>query len=129
MKDSFKTPFSRKLKTLRLERGISQKDLARDLGISRSCLANYETGKRQPDNEMLIRIADKFQVLVDYLVDRTEYKNISLSMHEIEECCRVWRKFENQRTSLDLSTLDLEGKIAVAQYYDYIDLLIHAKQL
>lgn len=121
MNQDFQNPFAKKLKKLRLEHGISQKDLAKELGISRSCLANYETGKRQPDNEMLVKIADRFQVLVDYLVDRTSYRTLTLSMSEIDECCRIKHKFKHHSSVLDLSTLDLEGKIAVVQYYDYIE--------
>ena len=127
MNQDFQTPFGRKLKKLRLEHGISQKDLAKELDISRSCLANYETGKRQPDHEMLVRIADRFQVLVDYLVDRTNYRNLTLSMHEIDECCRLKHKLQKQSNILDLSALDLEGKIAVVQYYDYIETIKRGK--
>ncbi len=128
MNTDFQNSFAKKLKKLRLENGISQKDLADELGISRSCLANYETGKRQPDNEMLVKIADRFQVLVDYLVDRTNYRTLTLSMHEIDECNRIKHKFQKQGSLLDLSALDLEGKIAVVQYYDYIETTNRQKQ-
>lgn len=128
MNTDFQNPFAKKLKKLRLENGISQKDLADELGISRSCLANYETGKRQPDNEMLVKIADRFQVLVDYLVDRTNYRTLTLSMREIDECNRIKHKFQKQGSLLDLSALDLEGKIAVVQYYDYIETTNRQKQ-
>ncbi len=127
MNTSYNSPLSRKLKKIRLEHGISQKDLAKELGISRSCLANYETGKRQPDNEMLIRIADRFQVLIDYLVDRSEFQNLPLGAHELNECVRIKHKFHNMMNSLDLSTLDLESKIAVVQYYDHFDALSQVK--
>ena len=127
MNKGFISPFGRKLKKLRLEHGISQKDLADELGISRSCLANYENGKRQPDNDMLIRIADRFHVLIDYLVDRTEYRNLSLSLQELDECNRIKLKFLNRGSTLDLSDLDLEGKMAVYQYYNYIETATQAK--
>ncbi len=125
--NSYSSPFSRKIKKIRLEHGISQKDLAKDLGISRSCLANYETGKRQPDNDMLIRIADRFDVLIDYLVDRSEFQNLPVSTQDINECVRIKHKFKDRLDSLDLSSLDLESKIAVVQYYDHFDALCHRK--
>ncbi|MBE7040536.1 MAG: helix-turn-helix transcriptional regulator [Ruminococcaceae bacterium] len=127
MNNNYSSPFSRKLKKIRLEHGISQKDLAKDLDISRSCLANYETGKRQPDNDMLIRIADRFEVLVDYLVDRSEYQSLPLCSQELKECVRIKQKFQSRLDSLDLSTLDIESKIAVVQYYDYFDALCREK--
>ncbi len=113
MKSHFQSPFARKLKKLRIEHGISQKDLARELGISRSCLANYEAGKRQPDNDMLIHIADRFQVLVDYLIDRTDYKNVELSLQEIDECTRLKQKYQSQPLILDLSSLTLRVKFSL----------------
>jgi len=121
MNKSYASPFGRKLKTLRLEHGISQKDLADELGISRSCLANYENGKRQPDNDMLVRIADRFHVLIDYLVDRTAYRSLTLSMQEIDECHRIKQKFQSRCSTLDLSDLELEGKIAVIRYFNFIE--------
>lgn len=127
MSESYKSSFPKKLKKMRLENGISQKDLAKVLGISRSCLANYETGKRQPDYDMLIRIADRFQVMIDYLVDRSEYQNLPLSSTELTECVRLKSKFYNKLNSVDLSTLDLEGKIAVIEYYEHFDALCRAK--
>ena len=123
MKSHFQSSFAIKLKKLRIEHGLSQKDLAQELGISRSCLANYEGGKRQPDNEMLIHIADKFHVLVDYLIDRTDYKNIELSLQEINECTRLKQKYQGLPLILDLSNLTLEGKIFVAQFYEHFDSL------
>ncbi len=127
MSMSYKSSFPKKLKKMRLEHGISQKDLAKDLGISRSCLANYETGKRQPDNDMLIRIADRFQVMIDYLVDRSEYQSLPLGSTELTECVRLKQKFHDKLDSVDLSTLDFEGKIAVVEYYEHFDTLCHAK--
>ncbi len=115
------TSLCRKIKALRVEQGMSQEDLALKLNISRSCLSNYENGKRQPDNEMLIRIAEVFHVLVDYLIDRTEYRSLDLSFQEIHECTRIKKRLQEQDSILDLSALDMDGKIAVVQYYDYIE--------
>lgn len=63
--------FSDKLKELRKNKGMYQKDLADALSISKGAIAMWETGKRTPDIEMLKRIAEYFQVSVDYLVDGT----------------------------------------------------------
>lgn len=123
MKSHCQSSFARKLKKLRIEHGISQKELAQELGISRSCLANYEAGKRQPDNDMLIQIANKFQVLVDFLIDRADYKNVELSLQEIGECTRLKHKYQSLPLILDLSSLTLEGKIFIAQFYEYFDSL------
>lgn len=128
MRKYSKTSLPMKLKMLRLESGKSQDDLAKELGISRSCLANYETGKRQPDNEMLVKIADIFHVLTDYLVDRTQYRNFDFSMQEISEFIQMKHMLHNHGTVLDLSVLSKEGKIAVIQYYHYIETLMHLQE-
>ncbi len=120
MKEKVRTSFADKLKKLRIEAKRSQEELAAELGISRSCLANYETGKRQPDNEMLVRIADRFHVLTDYLVDRTKYRQLEMTSQEIEEFVEIKHWLKKRGSYLDLGALDIPGRVAVLQFYDYI---------
>jgi len=47
--------------------GMKQKDLAMQLGISRPNLSRYETGEREPDSEILIKIASILNCSIDYL--------------------------------------------------------------
>ncbi len=63
--------FANILKTLRTERQLSQLELATRLGISKSAVSMYEQGRREPDFDILNKIADIFQVDVDYLLGRT----------------------------------------------------------
>lgn len=58
-------------KELRKAAGLSQAEMAKRLGISRSTVGMYETGQREPDFETLEVIADFFNVDVDYLIGRT----------------------------------------------------------
>jgi HTH-type transcriptional regulator, competence development regulator len=60
---------------LRKEHKLSQYDLAERLGYSRGKLSNYEQGSRQPDYDTLKKIADFFEVSVDYLLGRTDNPN------------------------------------------------------
>lgn len=60
--------FKERLKQLREEKGLTQKQLAEMLNISRSALSLYESGQRQPDLEILSKIARFFNVTVDYLI-------------------------------------------------------------
>lgn len=55
---------------LRKEKGVTQKDLAEYLQISRQAYANYEAGNRNPDFETLIKISEYFNVSVDYLLGK-----------------------------------------------------------
>lgn len=60
--------FAKRLKKLRLNKSLTQDELAPELGISRSTLGMYETGKREPDFETLETIADFFNVDMNYLI-------------------------------------------------------------
>lgn len=58
------------LKAIRGTKGVTQKEAADALGISPNTYKNYEQGMREPNNEMLCKLADYFQVSTDYLLGR-----------------------------------------------------------
>lgn len=60
--------FGKRLAALRKQIGISQYDLADQLGLSRGQLSNYELGTREPDFETLRKITEYFDVTADYLL-------------------------------------------------------------
>jgi transcriptional regulator with XRE-family HTH domain len=65
--------FSKKLKGLREQKGLSQEALAEKLNIPRSTVTNYENSdNRMPRNKRLKEIASFFGVTVDYLMDRSD---------------------------------------------------------
>ncbi len=59
-----------KIRELRKVAGITQEEAAKHLQISRQVFANYENEINQPSPEMLCKIADYFNVTIDYLVGR-----------------------------------------------------------
>lgn len=64
--------FASKLKELRKAKGITQEIFADEFNISRGTIAMWETGKREPAHETLLKLADYFNVSVDYLLGREE---------------------------------------------------------
>ena len=60
------------LRYLRKREGLSQVELAKRTGISRSRINNYENGIREPDLETMEAFADYFNVSIDYLLERTD---------------------------------------------------------
>ncbi len=60
-----------RLKYLREKKNITQQRLAIDLNINQNTVSRYESGKRQADYQTLIKIADYFDVSLDYLLERT----------------------------------------------------------
>ncbi|MBQ6568803.1 MAG: helix-turn-helix transcriptional regulator [Clostridia bacterium] len=61
-----------RLKELRKQRHISQTKLAIDLDLNQNAISRYETGDREADYKTLIKIADYFDVSIDYLLGRTD---------------------------------------------------------
>lgn len=65
--------FEKRLRTLRETKGFqSQQALADELGVAQSTIANWEGGRREPNHETLVKLADFFQVTVDYLMGRSD---------------------------------------------------------
>ena len=69
--------FGKKLKELRLEKKINQSELGEKIGISPSTVGMYERDQRFPDKDILGKIADYFEVSVDYLLGRTDERNLN----------------------------------------------------
>lgn len=61
-----------RLKFLREQKNISQVKLAMDLNMNQNSISRYETGQREADYATLIKIADYFNVSIDYLLERTD---------------------------------------------------------
>ncbi|MBQ5683006.1 MAG: helix-turn-helix transcriptional regulator [Peptococcaceae bacterium] len=68
-----------KLKTLRIQRQMTLKDVACRVGVSKSIISAYENGSRRPSYEMLIKLARLFDVTTDYLLGLEQKKQLDLS--------------------------------------------------
>lgn len=64
--------WNERLKQARIEKGVSQKQAAEALQMSRTCYANYEQGTREPSFEVLCRICNYYEFPADYLIGRTD---------------------------------------------------------
>lgn len=62
------------IKSLREEKGYSQKELAKALNITSGCLSKYETGKNLIPIDIVVRVADVLDVSVDYITGRIHSK-------------------------------------------------------
>lgn len=67
--------FEERLKSLRIAKDLSQMDLAKQLKTSKSSINMYERGEREPGIETLERIADFFNVDLDYLLGKSDFAN------------------------------------------------------
>lgn len=64
----------KRLRLLRTERKLTQEELGKVLGVGKTTISQYESEVRKPDADMLKRIAQFFDVSVDYLLGLTEEK-------------------------------------------------------
>ncbi|MCI8403998.1 MAG: helix-turn-helix transcriptional regulator [Clostridia bacterium] len=93
------------IRNLRREKGLTQNELAKKIGVSRTCVSNWESGARIPDCVAVIKIAAIFQVPVDYVYGMTDHRyNINIPEY-----------FE-----IDFSKLNPEGMNMLYEYYKYL---------
>ena len=100
--------FPTRLKSLRNEKSLTQKELGQIVGLSQQTIGHYEVGRAHPDHETLQQLAGHFGVTTDYLLGRTEERNESLasdpSGRELEEFLR------QSNVKFDGAPLDDEDK-------------------
>lgn len=81
-----------KIRQLRSQRGISQIELAKQLGVSKSVVSSYENGIHFPPYDILIQIAKLFSVSTDYLLGAVGNQVINvdgLTDRQIEAVTRI----------------------------------------
>lgn len=88
--------FGNRLKELRVQSGMTQKQLAEKIGVTKSVISFYELRERTPSPEVLVKLAVEFKVTSDYLLG-------------IEK-----------RKSLDISGLDAEDEKVVKMFVDHL---------
>lgn len=94
------------LRSLRKRSGLSQSELGKHIGLSKSVISNYENGINYPDYENLLRIAKYFGVTTDYLLGAQNIKTIDVSgltesqielmNHTIAEFVKANEKIKNK---------------------------------
>jgi len=100
--------FDERLKSLRKKCGYTQVSLAETLGVSKGTVAMWETGKRTPDFETLIRLSDLFDVRTDYILGKSnDSSSAKLSDDDIEQLGR-W-ELESVYTDLMKLYLSLDS--------------------
>ena len=69
--------FAERLRELRVERHLTQQEMAEFLGINTRAYQCYEGDDRRPNYEKLVALADFFGVSLDYLMGRTDKREIN----------------------------------------------------
>lgn len=89
-----------KLKSLRIEKKLTQKQVADRIGLAISAVSSYESGTRYPSYDVLVKLARIFHVSTDYLLGMTDKRNIDvtgLSDNEIELVSQLVDTLRNKK--------------------------------
>jgi len=84
---------SKRIRYLREKKGFSQKFVAQKLDIKNNTLSGYESSRREPDNEMLSKIAEFYNVTTDYLLGRSNHPQLTeVEIKERDSDVEEWMK-------------------------------------
>ena len=89
--------FGDKLRALRMEKKLTQNDLAARLGIVGASVSSYEKSKQYPSVEVLIQLCQIFDVSADYLIGLSDDKNFNTSTltdEQLQIVLRLINEFE-----------------------------------
>ncbi|WP_438445924.1 helix-turn-helix domain-containing protein [Gorillibacterium sp. sgz5001074] len=67
------TTFGERLRNLRNQRGLTQREFGKHFKLSESAIGMYERDQREPSLELVRRMADFFEVSIDYILGRDTY--------------------------------------------------------
>ena len=90
---------AKQITSLRARSGMTQQQLAKELHVGPSAIGMYEQGRRVPSIEMLVQIADLFDVSLDYLITGKEFsgrattENVAATQPDCRcRSCPLWSK-------------------------------------
>lgn len=83
--------FGERLRQCRDKKGYTQKFVAEKIGIKNNTLSSYESGKRQPDYEILKKLSDLYEVTIDYILTGNKSTNSPDEM---------WKEFLDPKTQV-----------------------------
>ena len=67
--------FGKRLRALRVEQDMTGQELGKVFNVTKTAISNWENGNRFPDETILRKISDYFDVSIDYLLGKTDIKN------------------------------------------------------
>ena len=78
-----------KIKEYRLAHGLNQVEFAKKLSVTKQTVSNWENNNIQPSIDMLVKIADYFNVSTDHLLGRKDNKLIDVSCLTTEQIAHI----------------------------------------
>ena len=101
------------LKELRKEKGITQEELAEQLGVSGRTISRWETGFNMPDISLLVEIAEFFDVSIPEIIKgERKSENMNEEVKEVAETMSDYAKAEKERLVKSIRNMSVIGLIA-----------------
>jgi transcriptional regulator with XRE-family HTH domain len=105
------------LKDLRKEKGITQEQLAEELGVSGRTISRWETGKNMPDISLLVEIAEFFDVSIPEIIKgERKSENMKEETKEVVETMSDYAKAEKEQLIKSFRNMSIIGLIALLVY-------------
>ena len=104
-----------RLKQLREEKGLKQKDVASITNVTTSAYGFYEQGKRVPPPEVLIRLSKLFEVSIDYLLGQTKVRSYTSKISETTALKTIVTTYERENFSKE-DIVEIENYIRFVIY-------------
>ena len=112
------TKIGNRIKALRQEQELTQKELGAKLGVGASTIGMYETGKRSLDNEILTRLSDFFKVSSDYILCVTDIRN-PLDSEANKKAMEIFNAIAE--LGIDPNTIELDTLKALLTPYNLLN--------
>lgn len=107
----------KRIKELRVENGLKQKELAKAVHIAANTLSQFEAGKSNPSYDVLVALADYFEVSTDYLLGRSDdFGNVTVQA----ERTRAFPSAEEQTLLSAYRKTSNAGKMRILAYAEAI---------
>ncbi|HPF29444.1 MAG TPA: helix-turn-helix transcriptional regulator [Lachnospiraceae bacterium] len=100
---------------LRKNKKLTQRELGQDLGLSTSAISNYERGRHEPDYSIVLKIADYYDVSLDYLFGRT---TILFPLDNLDD--KLLRDFTVADLVNTAIVLNAKQRYDLVRYIDYL---------
>ena len=105
------------LKELRREKGITQEQLADELGVSGRTISRWETGSNMPDISLLVEIAEFFDVSIPEIIKgERKSENMREEVKEVAETMSDYANAEKARLLKSMRNISINGFIALLIY-------------
>ncbi|GFN30738.1 helix-turn-helix transcriptional regulator [Paenibacillus xylaniclasticus] len=94
-----------RLRELRLKRNLSQEEVARQIGITRSAYSHYEINNRQPVYDTLIKLSAYFEVSIDYIIGGETGKADSSITQDTVEIFRILSSMDQDKRKQSITKM------------------------